>query len=310
VLAYLAAQPGEVVSTEKLLAALWPESDADRAASAFGAALSRLRALLLDQVPGLTGPLVYRDRVGRTCRLDDQVFTSDVHRFVGLCREARRLPPAEASVAYEQARALYTGDLLEDRPYPWLHERDDDGLTLPERYRETMRQVTNELAGLYAQLGEWARAVSLYRELLKVEPTLEDVVRRLYRCYGELGDRVSLVREHRRLQQALREEYGSDGDPDDDPEMATPEPETVAVYRQVLAHLDAQGGGASGRGGTPADDRPPRGRPGRPADDASGPSRPDATGPAPDGAGGGPPRAPGGPAAEDDRGGTEEGCAA
>jgi hypothetical protein len=99
--------------------------------------------------------------------------------------------------------------------------------------------VTNELAGIYVQQGESGKAVPLYRELLRAEGSLEDVARRLYRCYGVLGDRVSLVREHRRLQQALLEVYG---DPEDgeDPSLAAPEPETVEVYEEVLASLDAR----------------------------------------------------------------------
>ena len=85
---------------------------------------------------------------------------------------------------------------------------------------------------------------------LRAEATLEDVARRLYRCYGQLSDRVSLVREHHRLQQALRDAYG---DPDDggDPAMAAPEPETVAVLEAVLAQLDAREGGGLQHGGPP-----------------------------------------------------------
>ncbi|MDQ3702883.1 MAG: winged helix-turn-helix domain-containing protein, partial [Chloroflexota bacterium] len=241
ILAFLAAQPAEVVSTEKLLNAIWPDSDAEKAASALGAALSRLRGVLADQVPGLTGPLVSRDRIGRTCHLDSAVISSDVHQFVRLCREARRLPSGQAIEAYQTARRLYAGDLLKDASYVWLHERDDDGLTLPERYRETYRLITNELAGLYVQGGQTGEAVSLYRELLRAEPTLEDVARRLYRCFGRLGDRVSLVREHHRLQQALQEVYGGPDALDDDPALATPEPETIAVFEEVLAALDARG---------------------------------------------------------------------
>ena len=85
--------------------------------------------------------------------------------------------------------------------------------------------------------------MALYRELLRAEPTLEDVARRLYRCYGQLGDRVSLVREHHRLQQALQEAYGR---PEDggDPALTAPEPETVATFEEVLALLDAGDGPA------------------------------------------------------------------
>lgn len=240
ILAFLAAQPAEVVSTEKLLNAIWPDSDAEKAASALGAALSRLRGVLTDQVPGLTGPIVSRDRIGRTCHLDSVVISSDVHQFVRVCREARRLSPGQAIEAYQTARRLYAGDLLKDASYVWLHERDDDGLTLPERYRETYRLITNELAGLFVQGGQTGEAVSLYRELLRAEPTLEDVARRLYRCFGRLGDRVSLVREHHRLQQALQEVYSGPDALDDDPALTTPEPETITVFEEVLAALDAR----------------------------------------------------------------------
>ncbi|MGH2354698.1 MAG: hypothetical protein ACRDJN_24065 [Chloroflexota bacterium] len=60
-------------------------------------------------------------------------------------------------------------------------------------------------------------------------------MRLLYRCHGQLGDAVSLKREHRRFLQALREAY------DDDPDLAEPEPETAAVFEEVLAGLDAGG---------------------------------------------------------------------
>ncbi len=141
---------------------------------------------------------------------------------------------------YQLARTLYTGDLLKDKPYVWLHERDDDGLTPPERYRETYRLITNELAGLYVQAGQPGQAVPLYRGAPEAEPTLEDAARRLYRCFERLGDRVSLVREHHRLQQALQEVYGGPDALEDDPALATPEPETIKVFEEVLATLEAQ----------------------------------------------------------------------
>ena len=102
VLAYLAAQPSEVVSTEKLLAAVWPGLGRGSGGQRFRGGPEPLRGVLLHQVPGLTGPLVLRDRVGRTCRLDGAALVSDVHAFAALCREGRRLPPAAAAAAYER----------------------------------------------------------------------------------------------------------------------------------------------------------------------------------------------------------------
>ena len=143
-------------------------------------------------------------------------------------------------MALEEARALYRGDLLTEPYYEWVHTRADDGLTLRELYREEYFRVTQRVAELYRQQGQPARAVTLYRDILKLEPTLEDVVRSVYRCYQELGDRGALLREHRRLQDSLRQLLRSSDEPDDDPELYEPERETVAAYEQALAALDAR----------------------------------------------------------------------
>src|SRR5581483_10119211 len=140
-------------------------------------------------------------------------ITSDAQRFMELRKAASKLPPAEAVEAFERARALYRGDLLTEPYYEWVHTRGDDGLTLRELYREEYFRVTQRLAEQYSQQGQPARAVALYRDILRLEPTLEDVARSLYRCYQELGDRASLVREHRRLRDAIRQALSSPDEP-------------------------------------------------------------------------------------------------
>ena len=124
------------------------------------------------------------------------------------------------------------------------------GLSPRERYREEYYQATQQLARLYYQGGQAALAVPLYKRLLKAEPTLEDVVRDLYRCYQQLGDLGSLIREDRNLRQALREAYYEPDNPDDDRELYQPEPETVALFKQVFADLEMSA--ARARHGLPA----------------------------------------------------------
>jgi hypothetical protein len=80
--------------------------------------------------------------------------------------------------------------------------------------------------------------VGLLRSLLKAEPTLEDVVRDLYRRHGELGDLNGLIREERQLRQALREPHHDPNDPAEDARSYRPEPKTVAVYNEVRTRLD------------------------------------------------------------------------
>lgn len=243
VLAFLAAHPEGAVSKERLLAAVWPDVDADRAGNRMRVAMVRLRALLARQVPGLPSEAVRADRDG-TCRLDTTLISSDVHQFVTLCRTAAKFPPEEAKSALQRARAAYGGDLLPGRGsrfYEWVDERDESGVSLRESYREEYYRVTQRLARSFCREGRPDLAVPLYRGLLKAEPTLEDLVRELYRCYQQLGDLSSLIREDRHLRQSLREAYYDPDDPEDDPNSYQPEPETVELFTTIRRELEAAG---------------------------------------------------------------------
>jgi len=249
VLAFLAAQPTGAVAKEKILAAVWPDVDGERAGARLRTALTRLRALLAGQVPNLSGDVVRAERDG-TRRLDTSLVTSDVHQFVLLLRTAAKLPSDEAKVALIEVRKLYSGDLLCGRSarfYEWVEERDGSGVTLREHYREEFYRATQRLARLYYQEEQAVLAVPLYKELLKAEPTLEDVVRELYRCYQYVGDLTSLIREDRHLRQALREAYADPDDPVSDLQDYQPEPETVGLFNEIRRELEGRGLDASRR---------------------------------------------------------------
>jgi DNA-binding SARP family transcriptional activator len=206
--------------------------------------MSRLRGLLGRQVAGL-GPEVVRSERDGTCRLDAALVWSDAQEFWARCQAAPALPPEAAVASLERAVSLYAGDLLASRAaraYDWLDEPGDDGVSLRRQYREEFYRALQRLARLHRSAGRPGAAVPLYRRLLQAEPILEDIVRELYRCYRELGDLASLVREDRHLRQALRTAFADPGDPEgeDDPGQYDPEPETVALFREVRADLEAR----------------------------------------------------------------------
>lgn len=243
VLTFLAAHPDGAVSKDTLLAAIWPEVDLERATNRLRVTMARLRAVLTRQVPGLTASVVRAERNG-TCHLDTRVVSSDVHRFLALTRNTTHLPPSDAKLALQEARALYRGDLLAGPDVPfneWVHAREDSGLSLQERYREVYYRATQQLAQLFYREGQAALAVPLYKTLLKAEPTLEDIVQELFRCYEQLQDLPSLIREERSLRQALREAYGDADNPHEEPEAFQPDVETVALFREIHAKLRASG---------------------------------------------------------------------
>jgi DNA-binding SARP family transcriptional activator len=242
ILAFLACQPDGTASKDQLLAAIWPDTDPERGANRMRIAMTRLRSHLTRKVPGLDPSFVRTERDG-TCRLDTTQISSDVHRFVALCEAARNLPTGQKISALEKARALYGGDLLSGRGarfYEWLHERDESGLSPRERYREMYLQITQQLATLLRDAGEVSLAIPLYRSLLKVEPTLEDVARDLYRCHHKLGDLSSLIREDRQLRQALREAFDDPSDRDGRFIEIEREPETVQLFERLRAELEAR----------------------------------------------------------------------
>jgi len=244
ILACLAAHPARGVPKEKLLNALWPGVGPERATSRLYSNLNFLRTVLAEQVPGLSADAARGDKSEGMYRLDSNLVWSDVHEFLALSDGARKLPPPERKLAYERARALYLGNLLRDTPYKWVNAEDEHGYTLWESYREKYRQMTCQFGQLCSAEGEPERAVVLYRDLLQDEPTLEDVVRQLFRCYQQLGDRGSLIRDERLLREAIRQRYADPDDPDRDPSFYQPEPETSRLFQEVLVGLDA--GVASG----------------------------------------------------------------
>ena len=82
--------------------------------------------------------------------------------------------------------------------------------------------------------------VPLYKALLEREPTLEDIVRDLYRCYRQLGDLRSLIRADRQLRQAPLAAYRDPEDPEDDPEGLEPEPATIELFKAIREELEAK----------------------------------------------------------------------
>ncbi len=252
VLVFVACQPPEGATREALAHALWPD---DTRATDPGHRLRQLRYRLrnaLDKLaPGITGDVVRADASG-IYRLDQTIVQSDAQRFLALYKTGRTSCGAEAIAAYEEARVLYTGDLLDGpdaRRYAWVDDRDDSGVMLQEHFRRVHHQLTFNLADLYASAGQTDGAIALYRELAQADPGDESIWRALFRLHHRRRDRPALLREERRMRQALRESDPDDAgdlglDPDVDPEVYEPSAETAFEFDRLLADLGGRGSAA------------------------------------------------------------------
>ena len=85
----------------------------------------------------------------------------------GLCAgQAGRT--TEATLAFEQARATYTGDHLAD---PYEESASGTRVALQDRWLH----VLDQLGALYSQAGTWEQAIACYCEILLVHDHREDV---------------------------------------------------------------------------------------------------------------------------------------
>lgn len=183
----LVALGGRNVQEWQLVDALWPDADGDLAHRSFATTLYRLRKLL-----GV--PEALRLRGGRLSLDDRQVWT-DVWALEHVLDMAdTSLPSFLARQGSEWQRlidtmmGLYGGSFLsEDADQPWSFQRRE---ALRNRF---LRSVKNS-GQILEKCGQAESAVALYRKVLEVDPSAEEIHRRLVAREAQLG-----CREERRL---------------------------------------------------------------------------------------------------------------
>jgi DNA-binding SARP family transcriptional activator/LysM repeat protein len=253
-LLFLASQPAEGVAREVVTEAFWPNDDRDvEVGHRLRQLRYRLRTALERFAPGLPREVVLHD--GGVFRLDPELVASDVQSFLALQRQARTSCREDAIVAFEQARALYHGDLFDAaaaRRYAWAEDRDDSGVTLQEHLHKVHHQLTWNLADVYRLSGQLDLALALYRELVQRDPADESLWVALFRTHFERRDLDGLLAEERWLRQALRSvaTEDEDEDPDLDLSLIEPGPETLAEFERLVADLTARQRATAGREAT------------------------------------------------------------
>ena len=196
----LALAPERRLHRERLADLLWPDRDAEAAANNLHQVLHAARRAI--------GPDALRLRDG-VVALEAQV---DVDAFEAAAVHARATGEA---ADYESALDLHPGELLpEDRYESWADARRAALL-------ELHGALCIELAALY---GDDAPAVAALQRALVVDPLAEPAHRALMRVYAATGRRQQALAQYQLLRQQLDAELA-----------AEPDPETRALYRELLA---------------------------------------------------------------------------
>ncbi len=193
-LAIVAASGPGGVPRDRLMALLWPESDADRARGALKQMLHSLRRQLgPDDVLTGTAALTF----------DAQHIDSDLVAFM----TARRTGRPDVAIA------LYTG--------PFMDGVHVDGAGEFERWTDGhRRQLADEFAAALEEVardagarGDQGACVAWWRRRQAVEPLSSRVAVALMQALDVAGDRPAALR-HARVHQALvQQEFGASPDP-------------------------------------------------------------------------------------------------
>jgi predicted ATPase/DNA-binding SARP family transcriptional activator len=205
----LALAPERRMHREQLVEVLWP--DGDPAGNSLHQVLYTARRAL-GAGEGEPVRLALRDDV--VTLAGDGIWV-DVDAFEERAAAARLSPTVHA---YRAALDVYGGELLpEDRYEDWVAPRR-------QSLREAHIGLLMELAELYAEQGETAAAAEALQRAVVEDPLHEAAHRRLMRLFADDGRRQQALAQYQQLRDALRHELEAD-----------PDPQTSALYREILA---------------------------------------------------------------------------
>jgi len=219
ILKYLLASPGYAASSEMLIECFWPQMDPEAGAHSLQVAVHTLRRSLRGCGPnGSNETILFRS--GRYFLNPSLSIVQDVERFRVAYERGQHAAsagrPAEAKQAFEEARALYTGDYHADCYEEWASSRR---LALID----TRLALLSQLGTLYCQGKDWELASSCYRKILVIDCYREDIYRQLMRCYAACGRQADVIRTYRHCMERLRRDL-----------HLAPAPETTLLFQQLI----------------------------------------------------------------------------
>lgn len=204
----------EPVAKEKIIEALWPEVDTQKASQVFHTALHYLRRILADfnQNDEL---ITYGS--GKY-QLMPFYCVSDQFQFISLIRHAedQSITKEESIRFYEKAVNLYRGDYLEDLDYDWV---------VPERERvkHLYCNIRQLLAEYYRQRKDYTRAIMNLRILLNYYSYSEEIAAKMMTVYAESGDWAALKEYYRQFNLLLKTDL-----------ELTPSDQLIGLFNQLI----------------------------------------------------------------------------
>ncbi|MDQ3895820.1 MAG: tetratricopeptide repeat protein, partial [Actinomycetota bacterium] len=205
--AILAIDAGRVVSTDRLIEALYGDELPQQANNALHLLVSKLRRALRDVT---TRDVVVTRAPGYA--LDVDACEVDAHRFVHLIAQGREDlaadRPAEASACLVEALGLWRGDALADFAF------DDFASAEQERLEELRRAATEDRIDADLRLGRHADCVDELEALVALHPFRERLWAMLMVALYRAGRQAEALRAFQAVRRRLADELGIEPGPE------------------------------------------------------------------------------------------------
>jgi len=184
------------MTKDQIAAALWPDLSRQQLGNALHTALRELRRALGDP-----GWVVYADGQYRFDR--SRPHECDVTAFDDALAAARRARPAAAALPdLQRAIAAYGGDFLDGMSAgEWALIRRDE-------LRRAFESALLATGRLQVAAGRHQAAAAAFRRAVAHEPLNESAHRELMACWVQLGETARAVRHYEELVQLLRDQVG------------------------------------------------------------------------------------------------------
>jgi len=200
---------------------LWPDCDPQGASNNLKAAMYGLRNTL-SRLFNKEESFPYVHFLQGSYRMNPEIeLWVDVEQFEQHWAMARRLEKegklAEAIRELELAEALYRGEYLEDEPY------EEWTILRREAVKDTYLSILGKLADHSMETADHQGCIIYCQKILAKDCCREDAYRRLMCCHSRLGHRNRALRWYEICRRTVQAELDT-----------TPDPETMALYSQVL----------------------------------------------------------------------------
>lgn len=211
----LALQPHHQLHREQVMELLWPKLDPEAAANNLHKCIHAARRALEPALKsGSDSHFLLTHGHQVQLRAPEQLWV-DVVAYEQAAVAALKVSDTEA---YEQALALYDGDLLIEDPY------EDWAATRRETLRALREDLLTKLSRLYEGRGNHRQAIERLKEILLLDPANEEAHRRLMRLYALTGARRQALHQYERCRSELRSALD-----------AEPEQTTIELYEQIVS---------------------------------------------------------------------------